>query len=132
VTDNFAALQQRLILGYQAQLQHYDRAIRIVAQPTPGADQGATCLHDLNAVLREISALDAALAEDKAVWRSSGYRPGPPLRDILDRVTARIRELSAIIDRRVAVLEARKQALLPEVDECIQQRRMLHAYGKSR
>lgn len=131
MTDNFVALQQRLLLAYQAQLRHYDRALDL-AQPAPTAGDDARKLHDLNAVLSEISALDAALDEDKTVWRFSGHHPGPQLRDILDRVTQRIRDLSAIIDRRVADLQTRKQALLPEVDVCIQQRRMLHAYGKSR
>ena len=91
-------------------------------------DQG---VHDLNAILHDIAALDADLAEDKAVWRFSGCQPGPQLREVLDRVADRIRALSSIVDRRFAELQASKQALMPEVDEHIQQRRMLHAYGKS-
>jgi hypothetical protein len=47
-------------------------------------------------------------------------------------VTERIQALAALVDRRVVDLQARKQALLPEVDECIQQRRMLHAYANTK
>ncbi len=124
MTEHFIALEQRLIEGYHAQLQLYDRALDIVAC----TDES---VHDLNAILHDIAAVDAELAEDKAVWRFSGYQPGPPLREVLAGVADRIRALSGIVDRRFVELQASKQALMPEVDECIQQRRMLHAYGKS-
>ena len=62
----------------------------------------------------------------------SGHRPGPQCATLLDAVAERIRTLSAIVDGRVAELQASKQALVPAMDECIQQRKMLNAYGKSR
>ncbi len=117
-------LEPRLIQGYQTQATLYDRALHV-------ADSAAN-FAELNAILREISAVEAVLAEDKAAWRSSGRQPGPLLREALDSVTERIRALAALVDQLVADLEARKQALLPGVDECIQQRRMLHAYAKSK
>ena len=124
MTDHFIALEQRLIEGYQAQLRHYDRALAIVARSNES-------VHDLNAILHDIAALDAALAEDKTVWRFSGCQPGPQLREALNCVADRIRMLSALVDRRFIELQASRRALMPQVDECIQQRRMLHAYGKS-
>jgi hypothetical protein len=124
MTEHFVALEQRLIEAYQAQLELYDRALDTVARPDESAP-------DLNAILRDIAALDAELAEDKAVWRFSGCQPGPQLREALDRVADRIRALSATVDRRFVEVQTSKQALMPEVDECILQRRMLHAYGKS-
>jgi hypothetical protein len=131
MTDHFIALEQRLIESYHAQLQRYDRALDLVAQPAPEAARKDESVHDLNAILNDIAALDADLAEDKAVWRFSGCQPGPQLREVLDSVADRIRALAALVDRRFVELQSSKQALMPEVDECIQQRRMLHAYGKS-
>jgi hypothetical protein len=124
MTDNFMNVEQRLLNGYAAQLGLYDRALGMAAPSNES-------VHDLNAILKEIAALDADLAEDKAVWRFSGYQPGPQLREVLDRVAERIRMLSAAVDRRFVELQASRQALMPQVDECIQQRRMLSAYGKS-
>ena len=34
MTENFIAVEQRLIQGYQAQLQHYELALHAVAQST--------------------------------------------------------------------------------------------------
>jgi hypothetical protein len=124
MTEPFIALEQRLIECYHAQLQHYDRALDIAAHT-------GERVYDLNAILHDIAVLDSELAEDKAVWRFSGCQPGPQLREVLDGVADRIRTLAAIVERRFVELQASKQALTPEVDECIQQRRMLHAYGKS-
>jgi hypothetical protein len=124
--DDVIAIEQRLIQGYRAQTPLYDRALEMLA---PG--EATFRVEDLNAILRDIGALDAALAKDKSAWHASGRQPGPQLREALDGVTERIRSLAALVDRRVADLQARKKALLPEVDQCIQQRRMLHAYAKS-
>jgi hypothetical protein len=125
MTD-LGAIEQRLIQGYQAQTLLYVRALALA-----GATDAVLWVEDLNTILRDIAALDGALVEDKAAWRLSGREPGPQLRQVLDYLTERIRTLAVLVDRRVVDLQTRKQALLPEVDECIQQRRMLHAYGKS-
>ena len=127
MTHEITALEQRLIQGYLAQTPLYNRAIEMV---TSGKAQFR--VEDLNAILHDIGNLDAALAKDKSAWHTSGRQPGPRLREALDGVTERIGSLAALVDRRVADLQARKKALLPDVDECIQQRRMLHAYGKSK
>ena len=83
MTDNFLALEQRLIEVYQAQLRLYDRALGVIAQAAPdsaGSSESVQRIRCLNSLLRDIAALDAPLAEDKAVCRFSGHRPGPQLR----------------------------------------------------
>jgi hypothetical protein len=135
MSDNFTDLEQRLIRGYREQLQHYNRAIAIVEQAArKAATDGARLpwLHDLNAVLSEISALDAALTEERSVWRFGGRSPGDELRGLLDGVAERIRTLATHVDLQMQELQTRRQNLMPEMDEFIQQRRMLHAYGKRR
>lgn len=127
MTDDLAVLQNRLARGYQEQLPLYDRAIACA-----GAQESDCRAEELNAILREIAALDAALTEDKALWRSARRPAGPHLQAALDGVTARIATLAAAVDRRIADIQTRKQAMTPRIDACIQERRMLHAYGKSR
>lgn len=127
MTDERMALERPLVEGYTAQVPLYERALELAR-----GDGDALALESLNAILAEIGALDTGMAQDKAAWRAAGGQPGPELRAVLDRVTGRIRELAAVVDQRVAHLQNRKQNLLPKVDECIQQRKMLHAYAKGR
>jgi hypothetical protein len=126
------ALEQRILQGYLAQLPHYDRAAAILGRQGHGEGDPVNhaWAHDLATVLNDVTALDAAMRDDKEAWRRSGEQPGPELAAVLDRLAARIGELAVRIDRHVADLEARKLRLLPEIDTFIQKRRMLQAYGK--
>jgi hypothetical protein len=121
MTDNFRDVEQRLINGFHAQLDMYDQALGLVDRA-----------REMNAILDAIGALDNELAEDKAVWRFSERKAGPELSGVMAQLAERIQKLAALVDRRVDELQSSQRALLPEVDQCIQHRRMLHAYGKSR
>jgi hypothetical protein len=132
MTTSSAALEERLLRGYQDQLPHYDRAATILER-YPGNPNGATSdnwVHELRAALADVASLDAAMANDKSAWRLAEQQPGPELRAVLERVAASLATLAAGVQRHVAVLEARRAQLLPEIDDFIQKRRMLQAYGK--
>jgi hypothetical protein len=131
MTASPQALERRLVQAYREQLRHYDRALAIVEQEPPPANPTMTgqWALDLDAVLRNVGALDAALAEDKAAWRLSGQQPGPELSALLDQLANRLGMLAQIVKGQVAEFEARREQLLPEMDAFIQQRRMLSAYG---
>jgi hypothetical protein len=119
-------LEQRLLRGYQEQLRLYDQALAVVDQETGVSSHWAGALDIL---MKTISTLDAALAEDKAAWRQGGRQPGPELSALLDRIAGRLAMLGQIVQGQVAEFEARKARLVPEMDAFIQQRRMLNAYG---
>ncbi|HWY87178.1 MAG TPA: hypothetical protein VNX28_10660 [Gemmataceae bacterium] len=127
-----AALEERLLRGYQDQLPHYDRAATILERyaGNPNAAASDNWAHELRAALADVTRLDAAMAEDKSAWRLAELQPGPELRAVLERVAARLATLAAGVQRHVADLEARRAQLLPEIDDFIQKRRMLQAYGK--
>lgn len=121
--DRVAALEERLLANYRAQLGHYQRALQCA--------QEATDVAELLAVLNTLTELDRGLAEDKAAWKRLQRSPGPALREMLDQIAAAIQALTDCVDRRIAQTEARKRALLPDMDDVIQQRRMLQAYRQS-
>ena len=70
------------------------------------------------------------MSEDIAAWHASARPPVGPLREILEKLTERIRSLSEGIERQVSELRARQRGLVGEADEFIQERRMLQAYVK--
>jgi hypothetical protein len=127
-----AALEQRLHNAHVEQLRHYERALDIVANPLRLA--GTTVIndwvHDLNAELNEIAAINTRIAGDKRAWAESGQRPGRALQSLLDVLAERIRELGQRVDGHIADLQAHRHNMLPEIDDFIRQRRMLQAYGK--
>ena len=129
MTASLQTLEQRLVQGYQEQLRHYDQALAIVNQETPPTIAMGHWAHDLDAVLKNVGTIDAALAEDKSAWRRSGGQPGPELAALVDQLANRLGMLAQIVKGQVAEFEARKEQLMPEMDAFIQQRRMLHAYG---
>jgi hypothetical protein len=132
MTDELAALQQRLLQGYQEQVRHYDRAINILAQHPRWETLLANndWVHDLDAVLKQVTGLDAAMRDDKAAWLRSEQSPGAELSALLGRLAESIRTLADGVNALVGDVKARKEELLPEIDEFIQKRRMLQAYGK--
>jgi hypothetical protein len=131
--DTFARLEQRLIAGYGQQASQYELALRILeerASAATGTSDDHGWASALQGVLQSVTELDADLADDKVAWRQSGRVAGADLRLVLDRVATQIRVLGERIDGQVADLVARKQRLLPEIDEFIRQRWMLNAYGR--
>jgi hypothetical protein len=121
MTDHLLDVENHLIAGFRAELALYDRALGLVDR----ADE-------LNEVLSAIRGQDDELAEDKLVWRFAERKAGPELSEVLAQLAERIQKLSVLVDRRVGELRSSQSVLLPEVDQCIKHRRMLHAYGKSR
>jgi hypothetical protein len=122
-----AELEQRLVRGYQEQLRRYDRAAALVAQGLPAANGWAD---ELNRVLKDVAALDAAMGDDKAAWYRLGRRPGPELSTLLGRLAEKLGTMVGGINRHVVDIESRKDRLVPEIDALIQKRRMLRAYGQ--
>jgi hypothetical protein len=127
-----AALEERLLRGYQDQLPHYDRAATLLERHAGGPNAAASddWAHELRAALADVASLDAAMADDKIAWRLAEQHPGPELQAVLERVAASLATLAAGVQRHVADLEARRAQLVPEIDDFIQKRRMLQAYGK--
>ena len=129
MTASIQALEQRLVQAYQEQLRHYDQALAITEAPSVQPTLTGHWVGDLDAVLKSVSTLDAALAEDKAAWRQSGQQAGPQMSALLDQLASRLGMLAQIVKGQVAEFEARREQLMPEMDAFIQQRRMLSAYG---
>jgi hypothetical protein len=127
VSSDGGELEQRLLRGYQEQLRQYDRVAVLAPGWLPADDSWA---HELNLVLKDVAALDAAMADDKEAWRRSERRPGSELGALLERLAEKLGTMAAGINRHVADIEARKDRLLPQIDELIQKRRMLRAYGQ--
>ncbi|MBI1833100.1 MAG: hypothetical protein HYR84_16795 [Planctomycetes bacterium] len=132
MTESHAALEQRLIDGYQAQAQWYSRAHEILARH--GSEDGAmySWVVDLQSALNEVAAIDMAMTADKAAFRQSGEPAGPALRQTLDALTEIIGKVAQSVDAWVARLTERRNQLAPQLDEFIRQRQMLHAYGPHR
>jgi hypothetical protein len=118
-------VQQRLLEGYREQLRLYDQAATIVDQANAPADWA----FDLNGLLAEIAQLDVGMADDKLAWRRSGPRPGE-VSALVDQIARQLTSLAQSINRHVSLLQERRDKMLPEIDEFIQRRRMLEAYGK--
>ncbi len=118
-------VQARLVKGYRDQLRLYDQAALIVDQ----ANAQAEWAYELNDLLREIAHLDAAMADDKSAWRRLGPRPGE-VSVLVEQVAHRLTSLAQSINHHVRVLQERRDKMMPEIDEFIQRRRMLEAYGK--
>jgi hypothetical protein len=127
VSPDGAELEQRLLRGYQEQLRQYDRVTVLAGQGPPADDSWA---HELNLVLNDVAALDVAMAPDKEAWRRLQRRPGSELSALLERLAEKLGTMAAGVNRHVADIEARKDRLLPQIDELIQKRRMLRAYGQ--
>src|SRR2546423_1252101 len=94
------ALEQQLIRGYQEQLGYYDRAVNILDHQGKRANVLADndWVQDLNAALRNVTTLDAAMTDEKVAWRRSEHRPGPELTALLERLSERIGTLAAGVD----------------------------------
>ena len=133
MNDTLDLLEQRLVDGYRQLASQYEKALSIVqapASPTSCPPGEIHWMPTLQEALQTVAGLDARLADDKSAWAQSGRSPGTELRTILDRVAAQIRTLAEHIDRQVAQLVARKERLVPKMDEFIRQRWMLNAYEK--
>jgi len=130
MSEAAAHLQERLLLGYRAQLGHYDRAAGILEQHAEDADTAwAQVLHD---VLMKAASLNQNMAVDVATWREMGQHAGPQLRDVLERLGRRIQALQRAIDEKVETFRAHKDRLVPEIDEFLHKRRMLQAYNRTK
>jgi hypothetical protein len=128
MSDSLEQLEQRVLAGYRRQASHYERALRLLEQ----RDAVTNWAQDLHAILEEVAGLEPEYADAKAAWQQSGKTPGVELRAVLDRLAEQIRVLRAMIDSQVAELLARKQRLVPEIDDFIRRRWMLNAYGQSK
>jgi hypothetical protein len=121
------ALEQRLIAGYEQQLQAYEHALEIFAARSQDLERD--WLTRLQEPLDCIAALDRVMTADKAAWRASGRSNGIEMRAVIDRLAKKIQALKVCVDGEVAELTARRDRLLPEMDDFIRQRWMLNAYG---
>jgi hypothetical protein len=120
-------VQRRLVEGYREQLRLYDQAAAIFDRANTPAEKDWA--DELNILLSTVTQLDAAMADDKSAWHHFGPRPGE-VSALVDQVAHRLTSLAQSIDRHVRVLQERRDKMLPEIDEFIQRRRMLEAYGK--
>ncbi|HZZ78305.1 MAG TPA: hypothetical protein VFE62_07290 [Gemmataceae bacterium] len=127
MSDTTEILEQRLLAGYRRQSSLYERALRVIEERSSEPNWA----QNLHAVLEEVTALEAEHADTKVGWQQTGRSPGPELRVVLERLGAQIQSLRAAIDNQVAEITARKERLMPEVDDFIRRRWMLNAYGQS-
>ena len=126
-----AMLERRLILGYQDQLRHYERALTIVS--THGADAAPeSWIQELADALRDVAHCDADLSKEKDAWEQSGRAPGSELRLVLERLAGVIHTLAGHLDGQIAETLARRNRLLPEIDAFSRQRQMIEAYETNR
>ena len=121
---------QRLLDGYAAQQALYDRAVAIWRQAEENAASARLWPQDLHAVLMTLTALDAAMAPDKAAWQRSARAPGEELLGLWACIAARIDTLADGVRRCLADVETRQKHLLPALDALVQERRMHQAYIK--
>jgi len=123
------SLEQRLTDAYRMQANLYEDAICIVNSDAQSIDMD-DWVNDLRSTLHEVAVIEARIAHDKVSWEESGRTPGNDLQGILKRIAVQIRSLTTLIDRRSEELMAKKQRLLPVLDEFIRQRHMLQSYGQ--
>jgi hypothetical protein len=127
MADTTEQLEQRLIAGYRRQSSIYERALRVLEQQSAEPSWA----QDLNAVLEEVTLLEAEYADAKAAWQQTGRSPGQEMRNVLEQLGQQIQSLRTSIDNQVTELMARKQRLVPEMDEFIRRRWMLNAYSQA-
>jgi hypothetical protein len=125
MTQLSADVQGRLLEGYREQLRLYDQAVALVKTQEGGSDW----LHQLHDLLSETAALDTAMADDKEQYRQLGV-PAQALTALLEVVASRLVFLQENIAGATQRLQAKHDQMLPQIDELIQRRRMLAAYGK--
>lgn len=121
-----ADVERRLQENCERQLCHYDRALALVQKHAASTDD--VWVNELTYILADVAELDAAVTADRQRWQHAGQAPGPALRHALARLAERIRNLGEHVDQHVRHLQARKLELLPELDQAVQERRMLQAY----
>jgi hypothetical protein len=127
--SNIDLLEQRLAEAYRRQAKHYDEALCIVNENVQPFEL-STWANDLQSALQQIANIEQDMAGDKLVWKSSNRTPSVELRKVLANVATQIQNLANAIDRRSQEVSARKQRLLPALDEFIRHRHMLQSYGR--
>jgi hypothetical protein len=121
------SIERRLTDAYLLQAKYYEDALRILNEDAQGFELDAWA-NNLQSTLSKVAVIDERITPEKLAWEKSARSPDLELRTILEMLAARIRALTAAIDRRSQELLARKQCLLPVLDEFIRHRHMLHSY----
>lgn len=131
---NDDALESRLIAGYELQRRYYAEARQLIDQHGQESQTDFDNLEwtdRLTRILAEVAAADAALAADKAAWRTAKRTPGPRMKETLDRLADDIRELKGKIDPMIGELQTRRRSMMPEIDLVVRHQQMLTAYAAS-
>ena len=124
-------LEAKLHDCYQAQVQHYRKALAIAKELPEAFSSGAAPtekLKQLSQRLDEVARLEGMIAEVKQNWRHQQYKPGTRLQATLDTTEALLSELLPQISRAEQLARDARQNLHPRLSDAVQSTRMRNAY----
>ena len=129
---NAPSIEQELHSALLNEAECYERAVAVVerldAQLAAGGD-GEALVRELHGWLEKTAAIQSTTAPARQAWQAAGERSGPELRSILDRVAGLLQRLMAMVQAVERTAQARRDQLLPELDNVVRGQRMQRAYG---
>jgi hypothetical protein len=79
--------------------------------------------------LEQVAQIEAGIAAVKQVWHEKGYRAGPNLRPLLERLEHAVQALAGRVSDLQREAETRRGRLWPELEALARARQMQRAYG---
>lgn len=124
-----------LFQAYQAEAEHYARALRLAQTLRFRLQQGASVQEEMTLILAcldDVRTIEARIAETRTQWQQSGRKPGPELSAALNRVAELLASLAPLIGAAEKQALTRLGELRPQLDASSRARQMQHAYLRSR
>lgn len=128
MSDAAEDAERRLQTAYSEHAEWYERALRLAA--TCHEMDFPSTLPPLLALLDEITAREERLTAVKQCWQQAGRPAGPALRAVMDRIAALIVQIQGHVRTMERAVQARRDQLAAELDDCNRRRRMQRAYAR--
>lgn len=131
MNDAGAEMQAVLHAALEREAACYEAALRTAAEQAAACRRGEPIddrLRQVFAHLGEIAEQEAHIAAVKQQWHRAGRPAAPPLRTLLDRLAALIRQLSRELHTIEEAARARREELAAELDACNRRCQMQRAY----
>lgn len=112
-----ADLEMTLLSAYRDEAGLYAQAVVLAVQAVPAGDVvEPPWLPNVLDLLARVGAIEQHIAGTKAEWRRLGHVPSNELQVILAEVARHIETLSAVIGNATRAVEARRDALAPQLE----------------